>query len=259
MIRAPEAVPLGLLTALRSQGWFAGCEETFQLALLGQARLLHLSAGDTLFARGADSDGLYCVIAGALKVNSVDPRSGAQRLWLYLEPYHWFGEVSVLDGHPRLLDAMADLDSRVLWVPKAKIESWLQSHPQHWRELARLACSKLRWMLAATEDRDTLPVAQQVARRLLLSASNSGQSPWGLWRRRVRLPQEYLASMLGVSRQTINKALRTLEHEGLLRLGYAEIEILQMEQLLVRAGPFDPVVYPGMTVLPSVLTPLNGP
>ena len=34
--------------------------------------------------------------------------------------------------------------------------------------------------------------------------------------------------MLGVSRQTINKALRKLENEGVLALHYAEIEIVDV-------------------------------
>lgn len=253
MIRTSEPVPAGLLAALRSHTWFAACDERFQLALLAEGRLHHLSAGDTLFARGQEGDGLCCVVAGALKGVSVNPRDGSQRLWLYLEPYHWFGEISSLDAQPRVLDAVADQDSRVLVVPRARLEAWLYQHPEHWRELARLACSKLRWMLAASEDQDTLPLAQQVARRLVLSSSNMGQAPWGHWRRRVRLPQEFLASMLGVSRQTVNKALRELEGEGLLQLGYAEIEILQLEALTRRAGTFDPVVYPGMK-LPVDLT-----
>lgn len=257
--RSPHPVPAGLLAALRSQGWFATCEDSFQLALLGQARLRHLAAGETLFTRGSEADGLHCVLAGALKISSDNPVSGAQRLWAYLEPYQWFGELSLLDGQPHSLDAIADQDSRILSVPKARLDAWLQAHPRHWRDLSRLACARLRWMQAATEDRDQLSLDEQVARRLVLSASNAGQLVWGHWRRRVRLPQEHLASMLGVSRQTINKALRRLERDGLLRLGYAEIEILQLEHLVVRAGAFDPVVYPGMTVPPWVHKAVSGP
>ena len=151
-----------------------------------------------------------------------------------------------------------DINHRTV-VPKARLDAWLQAHPRHWRELSRLACARLRGLQAATEDRDQLSVDDQVARRLVLSASNAGQLVWGHWRRRVRLPQEHLASMLGVSRQTINKALRRLERDGLLRLGYAEIEILQLEHLVVRAGTFDPVVYPGMAVPPWVLKAVSGP
>jgi CRP/FNR family cyclic AMP-dependent transcriptional regulator len=40
------------------------------------------------------------------------------------------------------------------------------------------------------------------------------------------MPQEHLALMMGVSRQTINKALRTLEASGAIALRYAEIELI---------------------------------
>jgi len=35
-----------------------------------------------------------------------------------------------------------------------------------------------------------------------------------------------LARMMGVSRQSVNKALKTLETRGVLRLHYGEIELL---------------------------------
>jgi CRP/FNR family cyclic AMP-dependent transcriptional regulator len=56
----------------------------------------------------------------------------------------------------------------------------------------------------------------------------------------VRLPQEYLARMMGVSRQTVNKALRVLARDQVLALHYAEIEILDMAALVGRAGRLSP-------------------
>ena len=98
----------------------------------------------------------------------------------------------------------------------------------------------MRLMLTALEDNATLPIDQQLARRLLFSVTNFGQATADQVRRRVRVPQEFLARMLGVSRQTINKALRKLESEGVLALHYAEIEVLDVMALARRAGPIDP-------------------
>lgn len=239
MTTRTESASASLLPALRSHLWFASCAPAFQQALLVLGRLHHLEAGETLFVRGDDDAGLCCVVAGAVRLGSINPRNGAQRLLMYLEPYHWFGEVTVIDRQPRAQDAVADLDSIVLVVPRSRLEPWLDAHPAHWRDLSRLACSKLRLMLAAAEDHATLPVEQQLARRLVLAVSNFGQTTPAHWRRRVRLPQEYLASMLGVSRQTVNKALRALEREGLLRLGYAELEIVDLAGLVARAGDLE--------------------
>jgi CRP/FNR family cyclic AMP-dependent transcriptional regulator len=240
MARRTESTPASLWPALKTHLWFASCPEDFQQALIERSRLWHIKQGETLFSRGESHDSLCCVVAGALKLGSVNPVDGSQRLSLYVEPYHWFGEISVIDTLPRSQDAIADMDSTVLVVTGAQLLEWLQAHPAHWRDLARLACGKLRMVLTAMEDNATLTIEQQLARRLLFSATNFGQSTVPTVRKHVRLPQEYLARMLGVSRQTINKALRALERERVLALHYAEIEILDMMALVARAGTVDP-------------------
>lgn len=237
MSRRSESNPAALLPALRTHLWFGTCPEPLQAALVERSRLVHLSAGEAL--RDDAQDGLCCVIAGALRMGSAHPEHGTQRLTLYVEPYHWFGEVSLIDRIPRAMAAVADTDSTVLVVSKSAIEPWLDAHPVHWRDLARLACGKLRLMTAALEDSASLTLQQRLSRRLLFAAVNYGQSAQSGLRRRLRLPQEYLAQMLGVSRQTVNKALRDLEREQLLALHYAEIELISLEGLLERAGRLD--------------------
>jgi CRP-like cAMP-binding protein len=50
-------------------------------------------------------------------------------------------------------------------------------------------------------------------------------------RRVLQLPQEQLASMLSLSRQTTNQILRDLQGQGILDLSYGEIEILDAQRL----------------------------
>lgn len=240
MARRTESTPLTLLPALKSHLWFASCPQPFQQALVERSRLWHIRSGEILFSRGESQDSLCCVVAGALKLGSVNPKDGTHRLTMYVEPYHWFGEISVIDSLPRSQDAIADTDSTVMVVSGPLLLEWLHEHPENWRDLARLACAKLRLILTAIEDNASLSIEQLVARRLLFSATNFGQSTNPSVRRRVRLPQEYLARMLGVSRQTINKALRALERERVLALHYAEIEITDMAALVAKAGAIDP-------------------
>jgi CRP/FNR family cyclic AMP-dependent transcriptional regulator len=239
MARKTEPTPSSLLPALRTHPWFASCPEPLQLALVELSRLWYLKPGETLFSRGEAHDSLCCVVAGALKVGSTDPRDGTHRLSLYLEPYQWIGEISMIDGLPRGQDAIADTDATVMVVSGPLLEAWLVQNPMYWRDIARLATGKLRMILMVTDESSTLTIDQRVARRLLASATNFGQSTTLTYRRHVRLPQDYLARMLGVSRQTINKVLRALERDQVVSLKYAEIEILDMAALLSRSGPID--------------------
>ena len=216
-------VPPGLHTALGSDDWFSACDPALRSQLLHLARMRHLTHGESLFARGGEADGLCCVVAGALRIGALDAE-GDSALLAYLEPYQWFGEISLIDGRPRTHDAVADGPTQVLVVPREALLVWLDVHPAMWRELARLACRKLRVLFVAVEELAQLPLEERVWRRLQLVARGYGSRDAP--RRRIRLSQEVLAQMLGVSRQSINKALKALEAGGRLRLHYGEIELL---------------------------------
>lgn len=68
-----------------------------------------------------------------------------------------------------------------------------------------------------------------VARRLL-ARGDATQSP--VPRVSVALPQEALAMMLGVTRQTLSKELNALAKERVIALGYGRIELLSPQALL---------------------------
>jgi len=52
---------------------------------------------------------------------------------------------------------------------------------------------------------------------------------------RVELPQRTLAAMLGVQRPSLNKVLKNLEHDGLIRISYSVIEVVERAKLAARA------------------------
>jgi CRP-like cAMP-binding protein len=54
-------------------------------------------------------------------------------------------------------------------------------------------------------------------------------------RRVLQLPQEQLASMLSLSRQTTNQILKDLQGQGIVNLRYGEIEILDAQRLRMLA------------------------
>ena len=50
--------------------------------------------------------------------------------------------------------------------------------------------------------------------------------------RYLEITQEELGAISGISRQNANRSLKTLEKEGLLRLDYGGVTILDLEKLL---------------------------
>jgi CRP-like cAMP-binding protein len=146
-----------------------------------------------------------------------------------IEPVNWFGEIALFDNRPRTHNAYAERDSELFHVPRAGLAALLERTPAYWHVFGLLLTQKLRLAFDAIEEAALLPAAQRVARRLLLMAGGYGEP--GTLRRVLKVPQEDLAMMLALSRQTINQVLKQFETQRALKLGYAEIEIIDVRKL----------------------------
>ncbi len=221
--------------------WFAGTSAPLRAALLGAATVRALAPGQALFRRGDAPCGLYAVLEGTVRISGTGGSSDDSRevLLTLLEPPHWFGEVSLFDGEPRTHDAVAEGPARLLHVAQPALMQMLAAQPAYWRELGLLMSHKLRLAFVALEEAASLPVAQRLARRLVMMAEGYGvrrDAQQGVHRRSIAVSQEQLSMMLAVSRQTVNQNLKELEARGVLRLNRGGLEIPDLAALQRLAG-----------------------
>jgi CRP-like cAMP-binding protein len=217
-----------LAALLERSAWFRAAPREMQAQLIEAGRVERLVAGQRLFSRGDADDGLYCVLDGLVRIGAASS-AGKEALLAVIEPANWFGEIALFDNRPRTHDAYAERDSELFHVPRAELAALLERVPAWWHVFGLLLTQKLRLAFDAIEEAALLPAAQRVARRLLLMAGGYGEP--GTLRRVLKVPQEDLAMMLALSRQTINQVLKQFEAQGALKLGYAEIEITDASKL----------------------------
>lgn len=188
-----------------------------------------LPANICLFARGDPPDGIYCVVAGAIRVSGLST-DGRETLLAIAEPPQWLGEIALLDGEPRTHDAWTEGATSLLHVNQQALDQLLVAHPEYWRNFGRLVTQKLRMTFLMMEQTALLAAPGRVVDRLVKIAEGYGE-----WkdrsRRTVRISQEQLASMLALTRQTVNQALNELQSRGLVRLFRGSVEILDITRL----------------------------
>ena len=208
--------------------WFSHLPAPFQHSLLAHARLRQLTAGQYLFKRGDPPCGLYAVLDGSLRVSAVNEQGKEAILRLVESPF-WFGEICLFDGLPRTHDACAVGPCTLLQVPQQALLNILDDSPRYWRDLALLMSQKLRLSFINIEHLSLMPASVRLAHRLLMIVEGYGDTEQS--KRVLQLPQEDLAAMLSLSRQTTNALLKDLQAQGVVRLGYGEIEILDVHRL----------------------------
>lgn len=225
----PELAP-AQLQVLAAGHWFADLPASLREMLAREARVIGLRAGEVLFHRGDANTGLFGVLEGAICFGAVNA-AGKEFVAGLAEPSQWFGEVALLDGGARTHRAWADAQATLAHVPLPAIAGWLSAHPAHWQCIGQLAVHKLRVMFEVVEDAGLHSARDRLVRCLVLLARGYGQrdAPAACT---LRVSQERLGTMLGLSRQTVNELMQGLEREQLVALQRGRVRILDLPRLV---------------------------
>lgn len=238
---SPSAPPPMLNAAQRkilaSGRWFSQLPVPLQEALCTHARVVTLRAGELLFQRGDENDGLYATLEGGVRFGAMN-RAGKEFVAGLVERPQWFGEVALLDGGRRTHHAWADSNVTLAHVPLPVVQRWLAEHPASWQHVGQLAVHKLRAVFAMVEDVSLHSPRQRLIRCLvsLVLAYGQREAPA---HQTLRVSQERLGTMLSLTRQTVNALLRALEQEGIVVCLRGGVRIVALERLLELEAAID--------------------
>ncbi len=198
-------------------------------ALASRGRIKSHRSGAALFREGDRGDALYIVVQGAVRVSVLSP-SGSEATVAVLGPGEFVGELALLDGRPRSASAIVLQPTKTLVVTRDEFRRWLRERPQAALALLEALSLRIRRTDEQLADLAFLAAPQRLAKRLVaLAASQSGTR--ALRGARLQVTQAELASMLGVSRESVNKHLNELARRGWVGLGRGAITLLDPDAL----------------------------
>lgn len=213
--------------------WFLTLPQVQREALLGAAVLTHWRSGALVYCQGdpasSAGSGLYGLASGTIKLSTLS-EDGREAIFVVLEAGTWFGELSLIDGSPRIHNATALSAIDLLVVPSESFSTLVRSDVVFSNAISRLVATRVRLLYAFSEDSVLRGLRARIARRLLMIARVDATQTLAP-RRRLTLPQESLAMMLGIARQTLSRELNAMAQEGLIALGYGHVEINSFEGL----------------------------
>jgi CRP/FNR family cyclic AMP-dependent transcriptional regulator len=177
--------------------------------------------------RGDRLDYWTGVVTGLVKISAIS-RDGKAMTFAGIGPGGWFGEGSVLKDEPRKYDLVAVRATRLAMLNKATF-FWLCDNSAAFnRFLVRQLNERMGQFIATIEYDRILEPEARVARNLSW-LFNPVLYPD--MRDHIEITQDELALLAGVSRQVVNKSLRVLEDEGLLRVEHGRITVIDVERL----------------------------
>jgi CRP/FNR family transcriptional regulator, cyclic AMP receptor protein len=229
----PAARPRDKLSLLRSHPLFRDLPSAVIERLGSYMKTRRVARGTAIFAKGDPGTGLMGVLAGSVKV-SVASAEGKDIVLNVFREGEVFGEIALLDGRPRTADAIAMSDCELIVIERRDFVPFLTGQPEVMLKFIEILCSRLRHTSEQVQDITFLNLPTRLAKTLLqlTGGEEAGSAP----RRKAAITQREISQMIGMSRESTNKQLRTWEKRGWIKLERGGLAVLAPDKLAVIAA-----------------------
>eukprot|EP00163_Fabomonas_tropica_P013838 TRINITY_DN2543_c0_g3_i1.p1 TRINITY_DN2543_c0_g3~~TRINITY_DN2543_c0_g3_i1.p1 ORF type:complete len:229 (-),score=19.27 TRINITY_DN2543_c0_g3_i1:637-1323(-) len=184
------------------------------------ASVRSFAEGQTLYRKGSSPRTMAVIERGSVRVNAISG-AGKEMTLMICGALNWFGDAVFSPDTPRLYGAVAHEDTRIIELSCDGFMGLLESYPACYPVIVRELGYRLKAALMVIEDDALRSIPARLGRRLLFIASfqhGSDDDPVNL-----RLTQEQLGTMLGISRQAAYRALQTLVAQQLVEFHYGMV------------------------------------
>lgn len=193
--------------------------------LAASARLSHHPRNATIFQKGDPGDSMMAVIRGRVKIcsHSLD---GKELVLSIVNKGGVFGEIALLDGEPRTADAVALEETDLLVLDRSQIMPLLNGRPDVAFRIIGVLCKRLRATSEHLEDTLFLEASSRFARALKRLGAAFGKPGADGVKLDIKLSQQQLGCLVGVSRESVNKLLNEWQRAGVIQMTSGYITIL---------------------------------
>lgn len=203
------------------------------LALLNRVKVANLyTAGQHIFYQGNPSLGLYCVESGTVAIRKTDA-GGESVLVRLVHPGETLGYRTYFSGGVYRASAEALTDARVCFIDRSTVQALLGRVPALAQRFLLRMADDLQQAEEARLHAVTLPVRSRLAHLLLMLKDRFGEvDEAGNLAIDLPLARQDIAAMVGSRPETIARAIKSLEQDGICSFAGRKVIVPDLDQLL---------------------------
>lgn len=202
-----------------------------QMRMIEQHTLMReVRRRELLYLPGDAGDRVYILKRGLVKISALQA-DGREVILALMRPGEVFGEEAVLDNAPRDHMAEAYEDALLCIVNKADFLDMLRLYPEMAFQVTKLIGFRLRTLRTRVEKLLFRGATARLAAILLDLAHDHGVPDGTGVRLPLRLSQQDLASLIGVTRESVNLSLTELKRQGCVAVEGRTIRLLDVAAL----------------------------
>ncbi len=186
--------------------FFADLDAPSLEQIAGAMRKRTFRAGEAIFHRDDPGQVLYVIREGRVRIRLTSVEGQEVALAVF-GPGDSFGEMAILDSQPRSADAIAIDKVEVFTLQRPDFVEVVRKHPDIAVAVMKTLSARIRQANQMVEDLIFLDVFGRVAKKLLDLAREYGVETDDGMKIDLRITQQELASMVGASRESVNKVM----------------------------------------------------
>jgi CRP/FNR family cyclic AMP-dependent transcriptional regulator len=194
------------------------------------AKLKNVAANTVVFFEGNRADAFFIVLSGSLKVYQT-ARDGRVKVLSTMGPGETFGELAMLDGHPRSASVETVAISELLVIARNDFRALATATPGILWGVLEGVCARLRAQNDSELEAAFHGTQYRVAKAILKLAEKHGKKAEGT----VRVPPTFgvkdVAEMSASTVERAERVLERLEDEGLVKIDDGDLVIPDVSAL----------------------------
>lgn len=208
--------------------WFDMIPLDVKKNVLSEMKTVKFQVGEQIYAFGDTKLTIYRITSGKVRMFLLSP-DGTELLLNIFQADECIGDLGAVSGQFSTVFAVAQTDCELLALPYQSYVRLRDKHPEIEREQAQMLARILNRVLLFLQESTSFSIVSRLAARLTWLMDNS--APNSSNRLVIDASQSDIATMIGVSRPTINQAITALREADVLRTQYGKIEILNVKKL----------------------------
>lgn len=220
---------------ITESGWVSLLPAELRSTIVQSCAFRSVAKGHVLWHSGDAVSGLYLILSGCLRAETSQTRHGPAMLHIFHAP-SWIGEAEILAATGRITTMTALRECSLMFLPLPKILNLAGRYPELWRGLGYLAADHLYVAVAAMNDLMIRSSADRLAAVLLRLCGARVPAFTGVTNTDLDVTQAELGQLCNLSRSVVADILGQFEQDGIVRMAYGHLTILDVESLADKAG-----------------------
>jgi CRP-like cAMP-binding protein len=185
---------------------------------------------EVLYLPGDAGDRVYLLKRGVVKISALTGE-GREVILALLKKGEVFGEEAVVEDVPRDHMAEAYDDALICIITRKDFMEMMRAYPEMAFKVTKLIGFRLRTFRTRVEQLLFKGAAARLAQTLLALARDHGVPDARGVLLPLKLSQQDLASLIGVTRESVNVALSEFRKQGLVEIEHRSLRVLDLERL----------------------------